>query len=259
MMKQGIFSTPHKWLSKGVAMLCVSMAFAGDATPESHDKHMNATVRITNPHLRADMLRVLDSCAGTSNEWKGVAAGLKPRFDQASIYLQPTEIMQAIEILKYYRENRNLNYSNIELERVNCLLIALGEPSAITNAVRSLAEGGVTFLNRSRSDLVRSKQPKVIIALGELLFRDEGVTPKIMGDEFLVYPLSVEATQIIIEVLSSCEQFPPSVRSWAQKGTVGVDPRKRRELVRQWWNTNKKALQEERFYDTVPLSPVNDH
>ena len=251
MTKQGFTLTPHKGLLTAVAMLCASMAFAGDAIPESPDKSMKAIMRITNPHLKADMLRVLDSCAGTSNEWKEVAVGLRPRFIQKDTSLQPTETMQAVKMLKYYRKNREKKIPNAV--RVECLLIALGDSAAITNAVKNIAEGGVTFLNRARSDLVRSGQPKVIIALGELLFRDEGVPPKVMGDEFLVYPLSVETTQIIIELLSTCEQFPPSVRTWARTETVGVDPKKRRELVRQWWKKNKEALQEERFSETVAL------
>jgi len=251
MMKQGFTLTPHNRFLITVAMLCAFMAFALDAIPESPDRPMKAIVRITNPHLKADMLRILDSFAGTSNEWTKVAAGLKPRFIPKEASLQPTEIVQAVKIFEYYRNTCEKKFPNAA--RVECLLIALGDSAAITNAVKNIAEGGVTFLNKVRSDLVRSEQPKVIIALGELLFRDEGVTPKVMGEEFLVYPLSVETTQIIIEVLSTCEQFPPSVRTWALKETVGVDPKKRRELVRQWWEKNEEALKEERFSETVPL------
>ncbi|MEI9479229.1 MAG: hypothetical protein WCO26_22030 [Deltaproteobacteria bacterium] len=250
MMKQVSILTTHNCSVTAVAMLCMYLAFAGDAIQDSPNKSAKASVRITNFHLRADMLLILDSCAVASNEWKEVVDGLKPRFIQENTSLQPTEIMQTIKILEYYRKICEKKFSNSV--RVECLLIALGESTAITNAVRNIAGGGVAFFNRSRSDLVRSEQPKVIIALGELLFRDDGVTPKLMGDEFLVYPLSIETAQIIIEILSSSEQFPPSVKDWARKETGGADLPKRRELVRRWWTQNKTALQEERFGDTHP-------
>lgn len=256
MKKQHTILSIPRCLMVLIMMLCALSALSGGAGLATPIELPETDVLIMSPHLKADMLRVLEQYSNNSNGLQVASSRLKQYFLKEKVVLPPSEIQQAVKILNLYHESEISKPSRGV--RMNRLLIAFGEPASITNTINSLSSDTASGFTRARSDLVRSEQPRLIVALGDLLFGDDSITPKVRGGDFLVYPLSIETAQIIIDLLSVCEQFPAPVRVWAQKETGSTDPKTRRWLVRQWWTQNKKALQEERFHDTVPPKPAND-
>lgn len=247
MMKPASFSVVHSRSLAAFALLWACLVSIAEAKPNSPITPSDRVISILNPRLQAHMLQILNDYQSFSKEDMASLNGVKGLISRAQPVLRSSEAEQAITILYLYTQSSNAQYSAL----AEGLLVALGDPHAITNAVAGLSTESLSQIRKARSDLSKSGQPRVVVALGEMLFRDEAVRLKRLGEDTFVAPESVEATQIVLDILSSCDEFPPAVSSWASK-LRRIEIGKRREFVRQWWKQNEKAMREGRFSDTLP-------
>jgi hypothetical protein len=144
---------------------------------------------------------------------------------------------------------------NTFVERdVTLLLAQLGDYKEIGRAIEKLHSGSPLDQLHIPGGLSQSKQPLVIQALAKDLFGDESLGPKLIASEFLVYPPSVVATDIIWSILRESPAFSAEVRNWAE-GLPKLKTEKQRELLRLWWEENKQFFDTLHYHRVVPLSP----
>jgi hypothetical protein len=104
-----------------------------------------------------------------------------------------------------------------------------------------------------------SGDPKLIIPLLDLLFRDEspdktyGGAP---GDRYSITPISVSASATIARLIANSPNFPPPVVEWATRIANGRDKHAgdRRVEVRRWCSENKDFLVSGNYGQTRPPS-----
>lgn len=144
------------------------------------------------------------------------------------------------------------------LERdVTLLLAQLGDSKEIARAIEKLHSGSPLDQLHIPGGLSESKQPLVIQAVAKDLFADDSLRPKLIASEFLVYPRSVVATDIIRSVLAGSPAFSGEVKNWAE-GLRKLKTEKQRELLRLWWEGNKRFFDVMTYDRVAPLSPDKD-
>jgi hypothetical protein len=155
-------------------LLFSSLAWAEVASAKAPEVRTNDSMGIADPHLKADMLRILDSLRNSPDGDRMALDHLKERFTQENVQLGLAETEKAIMTVQRYmpsdKEGRSVDTAG--------LLIALGETNAITKAVQSMLTGQPSEAKRARLALARSGQAKVIPELVDLLFRDENVAER---------------------------------------------------------------------------------
>ena len=105
-----------------------------------------------------------------------------------------------------------------------------------------------------------SGNPKLIIPLLDLLFRDEspektyGGAP---GDRYSIRPISVWTASTIARLVANSSNFPRPVVEWAARTATSKEknPGDRRAEVRRWCTENKDRLVNGKYSETRPPSP----
>jgi len=219
----------------GIGASVSSAAVAQDIAP----LRTNNVICVPMKYVREKLLTVLKHQDTSSEKMRLDVGRLCERLAQSNAVLCLSESDQLISaVIKYQQTDKNAGRVKPEL-----LLIALGDYCSITNAIKTLSsESPIEAFNNLRM----SAQPRIIIALETLLFKEENWYFRRIGEDIQVDPPSFQAAHIILETIRSSKQFPPSLVDWATK-TANADNKQCRALVRKWLTLNKRMLEEGRY------------
>lgn len=238
----------HRTLIAVISLFCLSGYVEGEShSGVAHKQPDISRIQLSNKRLKKDLKQMLEDYSNTTtNTEKFITSELNDLLSQDVSLISGgnlEKIRKAIRLHKKNSKAQNVLFADR-------LLIALGDKESITNAVRGLDAESRSKRGKCKSDLRNSAQPEIITALEQQLFREENSQIKRLGEDVFVSPVSVDAARIILDVVSSCSQFPDTVTEWAESLRLSRGS-KSRELVRKWWLSNEKALRESRYGDVV--------
>jgi hypothetical protein len=195
-----------------------------------------------------------------------------------SVFFTPDGVTQDLEIVKKMRADLDrgaitkeyladptnkavvdqLRERSIHSQQIACVLLRLNDEST-TEAY--LAK----FKNDPRvgTAIDCSGNPKLIIPLLDLLFRDESPEKTkggAAGDRYSITPISIYAASTIVRLIANSPNFPRPVVAWATQIANRSDkrPGDRRAEVRRWCSENKDFLVNGNYSETRPPSRTKD-
>jgi hypothetical protein len=144
-------------------------------------------------------------------------------------------------------------------DRARLVLLNAEDASTIQMCLDELRNGDAFQQARAARVVGASGQAGLIPSLAEELGRDEPTKSKRVsaGEEVIrVTPISVLATQAILNIIIESARFNPATKAWATSlagGSEKPDDRERsRAALRLWWQQNASALKTRQYSRIQP-------
>jgi len=144
-------------------------------------------------------------------------------------------------------------------DRARLALLNAEDPSTIQMCLDELRKGNAFTQARAARVLGGSGQVRLIPLLIEDLSREEETKSKRLsaGEEVVrITPVSVLATQAILEIIVEFTGFNPLTKAWATNLAGGSEKPSERErsrsAVRLWWQQNAQALNAQQYSRVQP-------
>lgn len=164
------------------------------------------------------------------------------------------------DVISYVRKVRDREiYGNGTSAEI--LLVVLEDEEHIDKIILDMASDDAFVAMHASSPLGASGQLSVIPKLVDYLYLDEpaGLSREFTNPkdkEFIVPPLSADATGRIRNILRRSPQVSEETKQWAEnlyKPGKGFDTEAYRQKIRDWWPENKKHFETKEYDKIRPL------